>query len=83
MAPRRWLFFAYTVQSSDSDADGIAVAADALTLNGGTIRIAGGTANAALGLGSHAISDSSGRQGGRQPGDRASGERRQHHEHSR
>ena len=57
---RRWLFFAYTVQSSDSDTDGITVAADALTLNAGTIRIAGGTTNAALGLGSHAISDSSG-----------------------
>ena len=55
-----WLIFDYTVQSSDSDTDGITVAANALTLNGGTIRIAGGTTNAALGLGANAISDSSG-----------------------
>ena len=52
--------FAYSVQSSDSDTDGITIAANALTLNGGTIKRFGSTANAALSLGSHAISDSSG-----------------------
>ena len=54
----RTLWFIYTVQSSDSDADGISIGASALTLNGGTIRIRGGSANAALGLGTHAISNS-------------------------
>ena len=54
----RTLWFVYTVQSSDHDADGISIGASALTLNGGTIRIRGGSANAALGLGTHAISNS-------------------------
>ena len=54
----RTLWFIYTVQSSDRDADGISIGASALTLNGGTIRIRGGSANAALGLGTHAISNS-------------------------
>ena len=31
-------FFEYVVQAEDSDADGISIAADALRLNGGTIR---------------------------------------------
>ena len=53
-----WLWFRYVVQSSDSDADGISIGASALTLNGGTIRYRGGTTNAALGLGSNAISNS-------------------------
>ncbi len=47
------VFFRYEVMGGDRDADGISVAADALTLNGGAIR-AGGVA-AALGLGSHAL----------------------------
>ena len=54
----RTLWFTYTVQSSDRDDDGISIGASALTLNGGTIRIRGGSANAALGLGTHAISNS-------------------------
>ena len=55
---QRRLWFSYTVQTSDADADGISIGASALTLNGGAIRIAGGTANAALGLGTHAIANS-------------------------
>lgn len=46
------------VQSSDLDTDGISIGADALTLNGGTVRISGGNANASLNLGAHAISNS-------------------------
>ena len=48
------LRFRYTAQAEDRDTDGIAVAADALTLNGGLIRDAAGN-NAILGLGSHAL----------------------------
>ena len=48
------LWFSYVVQSGDTDADGISIAADALTLNGGSIRSAGGT-DAELDLGGHAI----------------------------
>ena len=54
------LTFSYTVQGSDRDADGISVAASALTLNSGTIndpRSGGGAAT--LGLGTNAISTSS------------------------
>ena len=51
--------FTYVVAASDFDADGISIAANALTLNGGTIRYRGGTTNAALDLGSHAVSNSS------------------------
>ena len=54
-----WLDFAYTVQSTDRDTDGISVSASALTLNGGTIKTAGGTVNAALALGTAAIGNSS------------------------
>ena len=61
----RWIFsnhcggyqalrFRYRVQVEDSDADGISIAADALTPKGGSIRNAAG-ANAVLDLGSHAI----------------------------
>ena len=50
--------FHYIVQSSDADADGLSIGASALTLNGGTITARGGAANAALGLGSHAIANS-------------------------
>ena len=49
--------FRYTTIGGDRDADGIAIAAYALTLNGGSIE-AGGVA-AALGLGSHALGDQS------------------------
>ena len=45
--------FRYTVMGGDRDSDGIAIAADALTLNGGAIEAGG--ASAALGLGSHAL----------------------------
>ena len=44
-----WLRFRYVVQSSDRDADGFNTSA--LALNGGTIRIRGGTTNALLDLG--------------------------------
>ena len=52
------LRFRYSVRSSDSDSDGIAIGANALTLNGGTIRVMGGATNASLGLGTHAIANS-------------------------
>ena len=55
-APTRLLYFDYIVKATDKDTDGITVAADALTLNGGTIRSQGGT-NAALSLGSHAFTN--------------------------
>ena len=48
----------YVVQSSDSDSDGISIGASALTLNGGTIKISGGTTDATLGLGTHAVANS-------------------------
>ena len=54
------ILFYYTVQSSDRDTDGISIAASALTLNSGTIQISGGTTNATLGLGTEAITNSSG-----------------------
>ena len=54
----RVIWFVYTVRSSDSDTDGISVGASALTLNGGTIKIRGGAANAVLDLGTHAIANS-------------------------
>ena len=65
----RSLFFNYTVQSSDRDTDGISIGANSLTLNGGAIRHVGGTANAALSLGSHAIGNSARHKvdGGREP----------------
>ena len=50
--------FQYVVGTSDLDVDGVSVGAHALTLNGGTIRTRGGTANASLDLGSEAIYDS-------------------------
>ena len=53
-----WNWFRYSVQSSDGDSDGISIGASALTLNGGTIRIRGGTTNGTLGLGTHAIANS-------------------------
>ena len=42
------LVFTYTVQATDADADGISIAANALTLNGGTISLASDTTAAAL-----------------------------------
>ena len=54
------LSFSYRVQPSDRDTDGVSIGADALTLDGGTIRDVGGTTDAALDLGSHAISNSAG-----------------------
>ena len=50
------LAFAYAVQASDRDPDGIGVPADALRLNGGTIRDASG-ADANLDLGGRAFTD--------------------------
>ena len=41
------LVFTYTVQATDADPDGISVAADALTLNGGTISLASDTTTVA------------------------------------
>ena len=54
----RLVWFRYSVQSSDSDSDGISIGANALTLNGGTIKIKGGNTNATLSLGTHAITNS-------------------------
>ena len=42
------LFFAYTVQEADRDEDGISIAADALALDGGTIKGPDGTTDADL-----------------------------------
>ena len=36
-----WLSFEYTVQSTDSDTDGISIPANAISLNGGSITAAG------------------------------------------
>ena len=52
------LGFRYTVVQADADTDGISIGATALALNSGTIVVSGGTANALLGLGSHAVSNS-------------------------
>ena len=46
--------FLYTVQASDMDNDGISISANALTLNGGTIKRAAGTSDAVL---THAAAD--------------------------
>ncbi len=53
----RTLTFRYVVVAANSDLDGLSIGASALALNGGTIVLAGGTANASLGLGSHAIAN--------------------------
>ena len=52
------LKFAYTVVQADADPNGISIAADALTLNSGTIDVAGGTTDALLSLTGHAIENS-------------------------
>ena len=44
----RTLSFDYIVQDTDHDTDGISIAADALAFNQGTIKLAGGTADAVL-----------------------------------
>ena len=54
------LEFAYVVQATDADRDGLSVGAGALTLNGGTVVVAGGSAAATLSLGSHAIANARG-----------------------
>ncbi len=54
------LTFRYAVVVADADANGISIGASALALNGGTIRIAGGTTAANLGLGTNAISNAAG-----------------------
>ena len=51
--------FRYEVQAEDLDPDGIGIGADALTLNGGTIRSLAGT-DASLDLGGHAIATARG-----------------------
>ena len=51
-----WAFFEYVVQEQDRDADGISIAADALRLNGGTIRDRSGN-DADLNLGDRAVSN--------------------------
>lgn len=56
---RTTLWFRYAVQSDDLDSDGIGVAADALTLNGGTVRGRTG-ADAELDLGPRAIANAEG-----------------------
>ncbi len=52
-----FILFDYTVQSDDVDRDGVAVPADALVLNGGTIRSKGDGMHAKLDLGTHAIAN--------------------------
>ena len=49
------LLFRYVVQPEDIDADGFEVPANALSLNGGRIVLAGGTMNAVLDLGSQTL----------------------------
>ena len=52
----RYLWFRYTVQAGDTDADGISILAGALELNGGNIRSTAG-GDASLEFGSHGISN--------------------------
>ncbi len=54
------LVFRYVVVTADADADGLSIGATALALNGGMIDVAGGTVDAVLGLGAHAVSNSAG-----------------------
>ena len=53
------LFFRYKVRSQDTDLDGISIAANALTLLGGSVRSEDGT-DAVLDLGAHAIANAAG-----------------------
>ena len=52
------LYFDYTVQAGDRDEDGISIAANALSLNGGTITAADGTTDADLAHGAVAAAAS-------------------------
>lgn len=45
---RQSLYFSYTVQEQDRDEDGISIAANALALNGGTVKAADGTTDVDL-----------------------------------
>ncbi len=54
------LEFRYRVVPSDADRDGFSVPANALELAGGAIGLSGGSENAELGLGSHALTNVSG-----------------------
>ena len=47
----RLVRFIHQVESSDRDPSGVSIGASALSLNSGTIKIAGGAANATLNLG--------------------------------
>ena len=62
------VFFQYEVQATDLDDDGLSIPADALTLNGGTIRDISGQ-DVELGLGRHAVTDEPSRKvdGGAMP----------------
>ena len=65
--------FLYSVEDSDHDEDGISIDANALTLNGGTIKVRGGSADAVLDISYHAISNSrqhkvDGQRAGGRPG---------------
>lgn len=53
-SPMEYRSFYYTVEANDLDADGIGIAANALTLNGGTIRSLEGV-DANINLGRHAV----------------------------
>ena len=57
------LRFRYTVVVADVDTTGVSIGASALALNGGTIRIAGGTTAANLGLGFERDLERGGAQG--------------------
>ena len=57
----RSLWFRYRVQADDRDADGIGIAAGALTLNGGSIRDRTGN-DARLDLGANAVANAAGHQ---------------------
>ncbi len=54
------LTFQYEVMAVDLDNDGISIGASALALNGGTIKVAGGTVDAELSLADHVITNSAG-----------------------
>ena len=67
---RQTLYFAYTVQEADRDEDGISIPANALILNGGTIKAVDGTTDAAL---THAAVARRGREQGERKPDHATG----------
>ena len=50
------LYFTYTVQADDYDPDGMSIGADALSLNGGSIRDSAGV-DADLSLARHVVTD--------------------------